>query len=200
MSDIVLRQAETDAEVAACFPVMAQLWPHLAGAEELVARVARQRETGYCILAAWCDGKPVALAGYRVHVNLIYGKFLYVDDLVTEADRRRSGLGARLGPGKPVRHLLSHDRRPSFGRPRNRGFESGFLQRQVRNEPSRADGGTATSRRVSSWDDDFVGTCDRLQPGGNIWRLADHRLFLRSSRANQIAHDREARRQPDADW
>jgi hypothetical protein len=65
MSDIVLRQAETDAEVAACFPVMVQLRPHLASAEELVARVARQRETGYCILAAWCDGKPVALAGYR---------------------------------------------------------------------------------------------------------------------------------------
>lgn len=41
-------------------------------------------------------GKPVALAGYRVQVNLIYGKFLYVDDLVTEADRRRFGLGARL--------------------------------------------------------------------------------------------------------
>jgi ribosomal protein S18 acetylase RimI-like enzyme len=96
MSDIVLRQAETDAEVAACFPVMAQLRPHLASAEELVARVARQRETGYCILAAWCDGKPVALTGYRVQVNLIYGKFLYVDDLVTKADRRRSGLGARL--------------------------------------------------------------------------------------------------------
>src|ERR1700680_1830581 len=78
VSEIVLRQAETDAEVAACFPVMAQLRPHLASAEELVARVARQRETGYCILAAWCDGKPVALAGYRVQVNLIYGKFLYV--------------------------------------------------------------------------------------------------------------------------
>ena len=96
MSDIVLRPAETDAEVADCFPVMAQLRPHLASAEELVARVARQRETGYCILAAWCDDKPVALAGYRVQVNLIYGKFLYVDDLVTEADRRRSGLGASL--------------------------------------------------------------------------------------------------------
>ena len=71
MSDIVLRQAETDAELAACFPVMAQLRPHLASAEELVARVARQRETGYCILAAWCDGKPVALAGYRVQVNSV---------------------------------------------------------------------------------------------------------------------------------
>ena len=32
---------------------------------------------------------------------------------------------------KPVRHLLSHDRRPSFARPGNRGFVSGFLQRRV---------------------------------------------------------------------
>ena len=96
MSDIVLRQAETDAEVAACFSVMAQLRPHLASAEELVARVARQRETGYCILAAWCDGKPVALAGYRVQVNLIYGKFLYVDDLISEQTGRGRGYGAQL--------------------------------------------------------------------------------------------------------
>ena len=51
---------------------------------------------GYCILAVWCDGKPVALAGYRVQVNLIYGKFLYVDDLVTEASKRRDGLCAHL--------------------------------------------------------------------------------------------------------
>ena len=33
MSDIILAHAETDAEVAACFPVMALLRPHLAAAD-----------------------------------------------------------------------------------------------------------------------------------------------------------------------
>ena len=41
-------------------------------------------------------GTPVALAGYRFEENLIHGKFVYVDDLVTAADERRGGLGARL--------------------------------------------------------------------------------------------------------
>jgi GNAT superfamily N-acetyltransferase len=96
MSGIVLRHAETDAEIAACFPVMVQLRPHLADAAELVARVARQRAAGYRILAAWGDSVPVALAGYRLEENLIHGRFLYVDDLVTTESERGGGLGARL--------------------------------------------------------------------------------------------------------
>jgi GNAT superfamily N-acetyltransferase len=91
-----LRHAETDRDVAACFPVMVLLRPHLADAAELVARVARQRDAGYRILAIWHDAAPVALAGYRVEENLVHGRFLYVDDLVTAESERHSGIGARL--------------------------------------------------------------------------------------------------------
>jgi GNAT superfamily N-acetyltransferase len=96
MSGIELRHADSDADIAACFPVMVQLRPHLTGAAELVTRVARQREAGYRILAAWRGGGPVALAGYRVEENLIHGRFIYVDDLVTVESERSTGLGARL--------------------------------------------------------------------------------------------------------
>jgi GNAT superfamily N-acetyltransferase len=96
MTDIVLRHAETDQEIRACFPVMALLRPHLASAEELARRVTRQREAGYRLLAAWREAAPVALAGYRVEENLIYGRFVYVDDLVTAESERRAGHGARL--------------------------------------------------------------------------------------------------------
>ena len=71
MTGLDLRHAETDAEVAACFPVMTLLRPHLTGADELVARVARQRKAGYRILGAWREGAPVAVAGYRTEENLI---------------------------------------------------------------------------------------------------------------------------------
>lgn len=96
MSAVELRHADSETEVAACFPVMVQLRPHLADAAELVMRVARQREAGYHLLAAWRDGAPVALAGYRFTENLIHGRFVYVDDLVTTEAVRGSGLGGRL--------------------------------------------------------------------------------------------------------
>ena len=92
----VLRHAESGEEVAACFPVMRELRPHLADAAELVARVRRQQAEGYRLLAAW-DGETVlGLAGYRAQENLIHGRFLYVDDLVCAPAARRLGLGARL--------------------------------------------------------------------------------------------------------
>jgi len=92
----VLRHAETAADLAACFPVMRELRPHLSGVDEFVARVARQREAGYRLLAAWSGAEPVGLAGYRMQENLIRGRFCYVDDLVVRPDVRRRGLGALL--------------------------------------------------------------------------------------------------------
>jgi len=91
-----LRHAETDAELAACFPVMRMLRPHLTGPEELCARVRRQAQAGYRILAAWHGEDAVGLAGYRPQENLVRGPFCYVDDLVVRDDLRRTGLGARL--------------------------------------------------------------------------------------------------------
>jgi GNAT superfamily N-acetyltransferase len=91
-----LRHAETDAEIAACFPVMRVLRPHLTSAEELRSRYRRQAHAGYRILAAWLGEEVVGLAGYRPLENLVRGPFCYVDDLVVREDIRRSGLGARL--------------------------------------------------------------------------------------------------------
>ncbi|MGH7095109.1 MAG: GNAT family N-acetyltransferase, partial [Stellaceae bacterium] len=68
----------------------------LASADELVARVRRQRDAGYRLLGVWRGAVPVALAGYRFEENLIHGRFVYVDDLVTAAEERGNGHGARL--------------------------------------------------------------------------------------------------------
>lgn len=96
MSEVTIGHAETEAEIAACFPVMVQLRPHLGGVEEFATRVARQRAAGYRLLAAWRDGAALGLAGYRFEENLIRGKFVYVDDLVTAVEARGNGIGARL--------------------------------------------------------------------------------------------------------
>jgi ribosomal protein S18 acetylase RimI-like enzyme len=88
-----------EAEIVACFELMRQLRPHLASAEEFVARWRRQSADGYRILALWSERPkpgPRALAGYRITENLVHGKFLYVDDLVADQAERSRGYGAQL--------------------------------------------------------------------------------------------------------
>lgn len=89
-----LRHADSDADLLACWPVVQQLRPRLPNAEDFIARVHRMRADHYRILAAWQDRHTaVALGGYRLAENLIYGRYLYVDDLVTLDTAR----GARWG-------------------------------------------------------------------------------------------------------
>lgn len=87
--------AETDDAIQRCFPVMHQLRPHLT-AEEFILRVRRQTEGGYRLAYVEEDGEVRAVAGYRLLDNLVGGRVLYVDDLVTDADARSRGHGARL--------------------------------------------------------------------------------------------------------
>ncbi len=88
--------ATTDAEITRCFPVLAQLRPHLAESEFLT-RVRRQQETqGYGLAFAEDAGSTVAAAGFRILENLAWGRFLYVDDLVTDAATRSAGHGSAL--------------------------------------------------------------------------------------------------------
>ena len=94
--EIRIRGIDTAAGVAAAFPLMHQLRPHLKDADELVTRWQRQTGDGYRLAGLWDDGRMVALAGYRCGENLVYGPHCYVDDLVTDADARSGGYGQTL--------------------------------------------------------------------------------------------------------
>jgi GNAT superfamily N-acetyltransferase len=92
---VTITLAETEADIARCFPVMAELRPHLT-AGEFVPRVRRQQAAGYR-LAYLVDGGAVrAVAGYRYLDTLSWGRTLYVDDLVTAEAARSQGYGGRL--------------------------------------------------------------------------------------------------------
>jgi len=90
-----VRLAETDADIAACFDVMAQLRTHLSR-DEFVPRVRRQMAAGYRLAVVEADARVVAAAGYRLGENLAWGRFLYVDDLVTDQTVRSRGHGQEL--------------------------------------------------------------------------------------------------------
>lgn len=90
-----IRIAQTDTEIAACYPVMQELRPHIPE-EQFLTRVRRQESAGYRLAYVQKPSGVVAVAGFRVGENLAWGRFLYVDDLVTLSGHRSNGYGAQL--------------------------------------------------------------------------------------------------------
>jgi len=74
---------------------MRELRPHLSEAEFL-QQVKRQVVQGYCLAFLEAGGTAVSVAGYRISETLAWGKFLYVDDLVTREVDRSKAYGAAL--------------------------------------------------------------------------------------------------------
>ncbi len=94
----MLKHAQTDEDIARCFPVMAELRPHVP--EDAFVRLIRhQQGEGYRLAYLECDGEVVGVAGYRIATNLFLGKNLYVDDLVTAGRMRSQGYGHAMMTG-----------------------------------------------------------------------------------------------------
>jgi GNAT superfamily N-acetyltransferase len=85
-------------ETALSAGALLELRPALGSVEALVARADAQRDAGYRLVASFepGDDDAAAVAGFRVSENLAWGLHLYVDDLVTRADRRGRGHGRAL--------------------------------------------------------------------------------------------------------
>lgn len=92
----MIRQAETDADIERTFAVMKQLRPTLR-AEDYTARIRELMDSqGYRLAFLETDGVVCAVAGYRFLDMLYCGKFLSIDDLVTDEHNRSKRLGATL--------------------------------------------------------------------------------------------------------
>jgi GNAT superfamily N-acetyltransferase len=87
--------ATTDEEIELCFPVMQQLRPMLV-AGQFVETVRRLQRQGYQLAYLEQDGKVIAVAGFRVGESLAWGRFMYVDDLVSLDSARSRGYGQRM--------------------------------------------------------------------------------------------------------
>lgn len=87
--------ATTDAEIAGCYEVMAELRPHVPR-ERFLPLVKAMGADGYRLACIRERGRVVAVAGYRISTNLFYGRNLYVDDLVTAESERSKGHGKAL--------------------------------------------------------------------------------------------------------
>src|SRR5579862_6667855 len=86
--------ANTDKEIAACFPVMQQLRTHL-DLTAFLASVERMKTEGYRLIYL-AEPDVRAVAGFRKMEMLATGAILYVDDLVTLEGHRSKGYGKQL--------------------------------------------------------------------------------------------------------
>jgi GNAT superfamily N-acetyltransferase len=83
-----------EGETALAAAALLELRPQCAPAEALVESVDRTlRPGGYRLVGSFEHGErdAAAVAGFKIGHMLAWGRFLYVDDLVTRADRRRRG-------------------------------------------------------------------------------------------------------------
>jgi len=87
--------AREDHEIQSCYQVMAELRPHVMP-DEFLSRVKKQSEVGDYKLAYVLDGEVKAVAGFRISECLGWGKFLYLDDLVSKSSDRSKGYGGAL--------------------------------------------------------------------------------------------------------
>ena len=93
MRDIIIVKSEID--LHRCYPIMAQLRLSYSE-EEFIVQVKKQMQAGYQLVCVQSDGEICAVAGYRYLENLAWGKFLYVDDLITDNVQRSKGYGKYL--------------------------------------------------------------------------------------------------------
>lgn len=82
--------------ILTCYPVIAQLRPAFSEDEFLQQVEALSRDHGYRLVFAPVNGKAGAVAGFRTGRSLSWGRYLYIDDLVTDSGMRSLGLGQRL--------------------------------------------------------------------------------------------------------
>jgi GNAT superfamily N-acetyltransferase len=90
-----VRLATTPDHVKLCAPVLRELRTFLTE-QEIIERVQQQIPDGYRLAFVEASGAVASVAGYRILRNLIYGKFLYVDDLVTRSTQKRTGCAGQL--------------------------------------------------------------------------------------------------------
>lgn len=95
MTDVRIRELESESEWVDAFPVVEQLRTHLDEAQYL-EYLERMTADGYRLFGLFSDGDLAAVAGVDISTNMYYGRHLWVFELVTDADHRSRGFGGQL--------------------------------------------------------------------------------------------------------
>ena len=59
----------------------------------MVSQIKAQQGRGYTVAYAEEGGRAICAAGFVIETRLAWGRHMYIEDLVTDSERRSSGLG-----------------------------------------------------------------------------------------------------------
>ena len=92
----IIKMMKSDTEIMSTFNTFKQLRPHLTE-DTFYEKINRLQESyGYNLVAVIENNEVKAAAGYRITESLAWGKYLYVDDLITNQSNRRKGYAKNL--------------------------------------------------------------------------------------------------------
>ncbi|HYJ89341.1 MAG TPA: GNAT family N-acetyltransferase [Pyrinomonadaceae bacterium] len=90
-----IKVAQSDQQILDCYPVMAELRPHIQP-DEFLPMVKRLKEISGFQLAYLIDSGIKAVAGFRISEWLAGGRYLEIEDLVAKSTDRSKGYGGEL--------------------------------------------------------------------------------------------------------
>lgn len=94
MAEVKIMKSSSD--ILKTFQTVRQLRPHLRE-DEFVNTINRLINTNnYHLVAVIENDEVTAVAGYRVTESLAWGKYFYVDDLITSENHRKMGYAQLL--------------------------------------------------------------------------------------------------------
>jgi GNAT superfamily N-acetyltransferase len=92
----IVKKMNTDSEIMSTFLTINQLRPHLTEDIYLDKIKRLQSIFDYHLVAVVENDSVKAAAGYRMTESLAWGKYFYVDDLITDETSRRNGYAKML--------------------------------------------------------------------------------------------------------
>ncbi len=91
-----IKELQSTEEILQAFPTMKQLRTHLDEDTYLELVKEAQEKDHYKMFALFDEGEIVAVTGIMSMITLYYGRFVWVCDLVTDANHRSKGYGEKL--------------------------------------------------------------------------------------------------------
>ncbi|WP_243293103.1 GNAT family N-acetyltransferase [Bacillus sp. FJAT-47783] len=96
METLTVKELSSHEEIIEAYPVMKQLRTHLDESTYLnLVREAQEKE-GYKMFALYDRDVMVAVVGFQPMITLYYGKFVWICDFVTDANKWSKGYGEKL--------------------------------------------------------------------------------------------------------
>lgn len=96
LADSALRPLHGLADLRLAHALLRQRHPHLDNEVDVMVRIERLQEQGYRLIGAFDGNCLAAVAGYRFQENLLFGRFLSLEDLITADSHQDAGWSSRL--------------------------------------------------------------------------------------------------------